>query len=344
MKMPKATQRPSGNWRVQLMIDGNMMSVTGNTEEEAVLKAMSIKHGAEQYKREPLSITLSEAYDRYIESKDSVLSPSTIYGYKKLKRNTFQGVMDRSLKALSNEQVQREINKMAKTLSPKTLRNANGLLNAVLTEYHPDMRLKTTLPQKQKVEVNIPTEEEIRSICLAAKGKTIELPIMLAICLGLRASEICGIRWDAIKGNALHIKEAKVYTEEGNVSKSTKSYSGDRKLKLPGHILELISTQPNTNEYVVQLSGGAIYKRFSRLCEKHGIQHLRFHDLRHANASVMLALGIPDKYAMERMGHATSNMLKTVYQHTMSDKMEAVHDQVNDYFSALISPNISPDK
>ena len=44
--------------------------------------------------------------------------------------------------------------------------------------------------------------------------------------------------------------------------------------------------------------------------QKAGIQHYRFHDLRHINASVMLALGIPNKYAEERMGHATDNMLK----------------------------------
>ena len=52
----------------------------------------------------------------------------------------------------------------------------------------------------------------------------------------------------------------------------------------------------------------------------------------HTNASVMLALGVPDKYAMERMGHATNNMLKTVYQHTMRDKQDQVSDVVDDYF------------
>lgn len=47
----------------------------------------------------------------------------------------------------------------------------------------------------------------------------------------------------------------------------------------------------------------------------------------------MLALGIPDKYAMERMGHTTNNMLKTVYQHTMKEKRQEVDDIVDKYFS-----------
>lgn len=54
--------------------------------------------------------------------------------------------------------------------------------------------------------------------------------------------------------------------------------------------------------------------------------------MRHANASIMLALGVPDKYAMERMGHATNNMLKTVYQHTMKSKQDEVADVVDSYF------------
>ena len=164
-----------------------------------------------------------------------------------------------------------------------------------------------------------------------------ELPLLLAIWLGLRASEICGIKWDAIKENTLHIKEAVVYTDEGNVSKSTKTYSGNRKIDLPDYVLNLINAQPKVNDYVIQLSGSAMYKRFTRMCEKQKLPHFRFHDLRHVNASIMLSMGIPDKYAMERMGHATNNMLKTVYQHTMSEKTQQINNQVNNYFFNLIA-------
>ena len=62
----------------------------------------------------------------------------------------------------------------------------------------------------------------------------------------------------------------------------------------------------------------------------------RFHDLRHYNASVMLALGVPDKYAMQRMGHSTPNMLKTVYQHIMEKAQNEQDKKVNDYMSDLL--------
>lgn len=63
------------------------------------------------------------------------------------------------------------------------------------------------------------------------------------------------------------------------------------------------------------------------------LRHFRLHDMRHANASIMLALGVLDEYAMERMGHAANNMLKTVYQHTMRSTQDEVADVVDDYFA-----------
>ena len=50
----------------------------------------------------------------------------------------------------------------------------------------------------------------------------------------------------------------------------------------------------------------------------------------------MLAMGIPNKYAQERMGHATDNMLKNVYQHIMDEKMKAVNDTMNEYLNGFI--------
>ena len=57
-----------------------------------------------------------------------------------------------------------------------------------------------------------------------------------------------------------------------------------------------------------------------------------FHDLRHLNASVMLALGVPDKYAMERGGWSSNNVLKSVYQHTFSTERKQVDDRIDRYF------------
>lgn len=83
----------------------------------------------------------------------------------------------------------------------------------------------------------------------------------------------------------------------------------------------------------MQLSGTAIYKQFSRLLEKSGIEHCRFHDLRHANAAVMVRLGIDSRYAQERNGWASDRMYKQVYGYTVQSGMQSAAASINEYFA-----------
>ena len=63
---------------------------------------------------------------------------------------------------------------------------------------------------------------------------------------------------------------------------------------------------------------------------------MTYHDLRRLNASVMLMLGVPDKYAMECGGWSTDHVLKTVYQQTFSDERKRVDSMIDDYFDGII--------
>lgn len=332
MKLPKAKQMPSGQWLIQVMVDGKRVGKSFRTEDEALYWAAGIKTQQKEIQRSPQNMTVRDAISRYIESKDSVLSPSTVASYRRIQKNRMQDIMDIKLGDLTPEIVQRSVNKMAKTLSPKSVRCSYGLLTVTLNEYYPDFRLKTTLPQKEKTEIVIPSESDIKAIAEAVKGKSVELPVLLAMWLGLRMSEIRGLTWDSIKGDTIHIKQAMV--DEG--LKTTKTYSSNRVLPLPKYIKDLIDKQPRKSEFIVPDSRRAINSRFTYWIEKAGIKHYRFHDLRHVNASVMLSLNVPDKYAMQRMGHATNNMLKTVYQHTMDEKVQEVNAAIDNYFEKII--------
>ena len=304
--------------------------------EVAHTKALAIKTGIMQEKKNPASMTVGEAIDRYIENKDAVLSPATVAGYRRMRKNNLQELMEVSLPALTQERVQRAINAMAKDHSPKSVRNAHGLLSAALAEYWPDMVLRTTLPQKRRYDAAVPSDSDIGAIMEAARRSKDELPILLAVWMGLRMSEILGLKWEDIDGNVLHIRRALV--DEGE--KTTKSYSSQRDLILPDYIKVLLDREPRRGDHILYLTRRTLYCRFQALCKRAGVQHYRFHDLRHINASVMLALGVPNKYAQERMGHATDNMLKTVYQHTMSAEQMAISQKVDDYFNQKLRMNL----
>ncbi|MCL1819888.1 MAG: site-specific integrase [Oscillospiraceae bacterium] len=343
----KAQKLKSGSYRYQVYAgkDANgkahYVSFTHPDRKEAERLALEFKLHHKAVSRDTAMLTVGEAMDKYIKMKDGVLSPTTLTGYKRIRDNCLRGIIDIPLRKLSQEQIQCEINEMAKMKSPKYVRNAHGLLSAVLTAYHPKLSLNTTLPQKNPRETNIPTESEIKRITDIIKGSNIELPVLLALCLGLRMSEIRGIERDAIKDGILHIKQAMVYADKRSIIKTTKSKAGQRKIPLPSYLLALINQQADDNDYIVPLARNTIYKSFSRLCEKNGLPHFTFHSLRHVNASVMLALGVPDKYAMERGGWATNNVMKNIYQHTFSEQRIIVDNMVNSYFDNLISHETS---
>lgn len=332
---PTARKLPSGSWACRVRVNGQDVSITRETKEEAIAEAMAIKHGIKAPDTQEVNLTLGEAINRYIDMKKDILSPSTVAGYKRIRKNAFASLMGQKLSALSHERVQRAVNAMASNSSPKSVRNAYGLLSAAVGEFAPDVSLHITLPQKVRTEIVLPSEDDIKAIAAAVAGRWVELPVLLAMCLGLRMSEIRGLTHDCFNGSVLHVKQALV--DEG--VKAPKTYTSDRYLTVPAHISALISAIPQEQERLCPQSRRAIYYAFTSACEKAGIKHYRFHDLRHVNASVMLKLGVPDKYAMERMGHATNNMLKTVYQHTMPAERAKVDADVNEYFASIWQQN-----
>lgn len=298
---------------------------------------MAVKAGIVEVQKNPQAMTLATAYVKYIEQSDGVLSPSTIAGYKRLSRNTFQRIMLTQLKNISNEAIQREIQAMSRRgLSPKSISNAVGLLSAVLKTYAPDFRLDVNAPQKKKPDLRMLSDDEIQRLMEASKGKEIELPILFALWMGMRLSEIRGLKFKDFKNGRVHICRAVVDDESGTPQeKGTKTYSGDRWIDVPEYVQTLIPEGP-PEENVVKLSGQAIYKRFSRLLESAGIEHCRFHDLRRANAAIMTRQGIDSKYAQERNGWATDNMYKQVYGYVMADKMQEASAKIDSYFDNKI--------
>lgn len=335
IKVPTPKQLPSGSWNIVLRAEGQ--SVTEPTRELCLARARAIRAGFLEAKadRAARGLTLGEAYSSYIAAREGVLSPSTVRGYIALKRNSFPMLMPRPINSLTSEQVQGEVSRMARAgKSRKSIANATGLLTSVMREYAPGVKLQLRLPQGAKHELRHIEDEEIPAIMSAVRGTEIELPVLMGLWLGMRVSEIRGARIEDIRDGRIHICRAIVDDRDGKpVEKPPKTFSGDRWVPLPEEIMKLIAALGRSEGQIVQLSGQAIYKRFSRALEKAGIEHCRFHDLRHANAAVMVRLGVDSRYAQERNGWASDRMFKQIYAYTMSDKMDEVAEGIDAYFS-----------
>ena len=334
--MAKAKKLPSGSWRVNQYIgtdeNGNkkFKSFTAATKKEAEYAAAEYV----MYRKAATgkNMTVYEAIDEYIASKENILSPSTIQSYHVIRRTRLKSIGNVKLATLTQTNIQKAINIEAAEVAPKTVKNIYALLSAALKQHN--ISYDIALPQKQKKEIVIPTKEDVEMLLDFPMPEDVRLAIMLAAFMGLRRSEIfaLNVRDFNFDKKLLYVNKAMVKSPSGEyVIKTTKTYSGTRSLPIPERMLQELQSY-NMTDPLMKRSPNAFTACFEKTLKKMSIRSFRFHDLRHYYASVLLSLNVPDKYAMDLMGHSSTNMLKTVYQHIMPDKKQEISDMLNNYF------------
>lgn len=341
--MATAKKLKSGNYRVRIYVGKNAdgkpqyKSFTAPTKKEAEFAAAQYAHTNVDICRSDL--LLKQAVERYIKSKENVLSPSTIRGYYAILRNYLPDLMEMRLKKLNTEIVQEQFNVFAKDHSPKTCRNAHGLISAVLKINRPDLQLNTTLPQREKKGIYVPDEQEVKHILRLVKGTNLEIPFVLATQCGLRASEIAALTKNDITAEYVKIRQAAVLgTDNKEHLKKPKSYAGYRKIPITEELSELILSKCSDNNRVVTQKAINICNNWIKFRKKHGLpDDLNFHALRHHYASKCLLMGIPQKYIAELMGHNSLDMIEKVYQHTFPSAMEIYTEKIRDNISKSLT-------
>ena len=336
--MASAKKLPSGKWRVQVYLgkDENgksvMKSFTALTRWDAERAADEF---VDKLKKQKNSFTVGQALDGYINMKQNILSPATLRGYLNIRKNHFHSVMNIDIHELDSFAMQQAINEEAATKSRKTITEAKNLIVTALKLYGVHLDLNVTLPAKKPKIKELPTAEQVIHMI---RGTDIELPCMLAMWLSLRISEVRGLQFRDLQGDVLTIQRSKLYLGGTDVVRDVnKTFNSTRKLVVPGYLLEMINAVPHDSEtdFIVPQNYQYIKKHLNKLARENCFE-LSFHDLRHLNASVMLMLGIPDKYAMERGGWSTPNTLKAVYQHTFSEQRRQVDAKIDNYFYGIL--------
>ncbi|NLB91676.1 MAG: site-specific integrase, partial [Clostridiales bacterium] len=286
-------------------------------------------------------MTYGEAIDKYISINYHILSPSTVRGYKKIQSNYLQKIINTPISALNTPKIQAAINEDASTLSAKTVSNSVGLLKTVLKLFMPEYSPVVKLPQREYKETIVPEDEDIK--LLLTESKKLKSPnlykaLLLASCVGgMRRSEVAALTYDDIDSvnNTITINKAIVENENKKlIQKAPKTTSSNRTVKVsPLIIEELLRYKESDNVFTCTING--ISGRYNRLKAKHNI-NIKFHDLRHYNASVMHSLNVPNKYAMGITGHSTESTLTGVYQHKMKNKVNEIDQQLSDYYTKII--------
>ena len=203
---------------------------------------------------------------------------------------------------------------------------------------------KVERPKKNEFKGSYYSADEIHALTEIAEGTKLEIPVLLASFYGLRRSEVLGLKWDAIdfEANTLEIKH--IVTQASIDGKKVLVQADRAKTKSSLRTLPLV---PPIRDRLLMLKGqqdtyrrlcGKSYNReylgylcvdeigniirpnyvseqFPKLLEKNGLRPIRFHDLRHSCASLLLANGVPMKQIQEWLGHSDFSTTANIYAH-----------------------------
>lgn len=320
----KLRQLPSGSWTTQIQIDGHRRSITAKSKAECERLAMEYSLTRSDVSFAPLGMLI----DKYISIKENVLSASTTARYKQIRRLDFQELMNIPVGDLTSERMQTAINIMAVDHSPKSVRNAYGLVSATLKLFT-NRTLHVTLPKRDALVYDIPSTEDVYRL-LTAASDNMRTAIMLAAFCGLRRGEIVALRSSDIEGNVINVRRSAVYNSDREVViKAPKTYASSRRVTAPDFVIDQLKDK---TEEVCPLTLNSITRRFVELRDSLGMT-CRFHDLRHYYASALHAIGIKDQYIMKFGGWKSDHVLKSVYRDTLDDFEQIAADRAAQFFS-----------
>lgn len=349
--MIKAEKLKSGKYRARADYydkEGkrHFKSFTADSPAKAEYEAENFKKKC-FYDPDTSTLTLSEAIGIYIDRQKGILSPSTIKGYEIIKKYRFLGIQNKAVSDITPKDIQNEINREYKNgLSPKSIKNSYGLIHTVLYNIcYIKIDYPIKLPKNKKEIKIIPDISIVPKIMQAVQNTGIEIAVAMALTLGMRMSEIRGVKWEDYDGETLYIHRVKIYCDRKDIIKETaKTESSTRIILIPDFLRTLLNNCKHDSEYIVPFSYGTIYCRYEKALEKNNLPKMSFHFLRHINASVMVESGVPDKYAMQRGGWATNEMYKYVYAHTFNNELRRHEKALNDKFDNILCHEMCHDE
>lgn len=266
--------------------------------------------------------TLRSVIKLWWPSTERSVKPRTAERYAQhLKWIEEHPIADLPLTRLDFDAVQGFIDDLAPRLSPKTISGTYGVLNLILAAAAKRRMLakridKPALPRAKKPPLVIPTRHEVEALAEASDAR-LHVPILLAGYCGLREGELL-----ALHRADVHLDKHLVFVHQARnktsgALESTKT-DRSRNVYLPTRVLDAL--REHLEEYpddvlVVPVSASVLQKSWEVARARCGLQRVRFHDLRHAAASMMIAAGLSVAQVSEQLGHANATMTLNTYAH-----------------------------
>ena len=308
----------------------------------------------------PTELTVGMWLERWLtEVVEPNRARSTTYGYKNMIKNHIGPALGKIvLQELTPQQIQSYyLNMRGQGLSGNTVHKHHQLLFTALDcavrqevlSRNPARRVEA--PAKEPPKHTFYTTEQLRMLFHAVRGVPLEPAVKLAGYLGLRRSEICGLKWENVdlENGTIAICAARTTVGGVTINKGPKTNSSVRTLGIAGlsDLEEMLRSMKadqeerrrlkprfNPEGFVLVHSNGQPYSPdyvsgwFTKFVQENGLPYLTLHGLRHSFASAANELHIPMFKISKALGHSNTSVTSQVYTHLFDDTQHEVLTQV----------------
>jgi integrase len=316
-----------------------------------------------------MNLTVSEYLDRFLEDvQRGSVRESTYSRDKYLVTNHVKPALGRvKLKNLSAMHLQRLYReKQDAGLSASTVQKIHHVLHKALAQAarwdliarNPADAAKA--PRPAPAEMRPLSAEEVRRLLEAAHGDRLEALYVLGVTTGMRRGELLGLKWTDVdlENTRLSIRRALTRTDNGKYIALTepKTKGSRRIVKLTQRAVEALRSHLGRQLAEIEAAGdlyrddGIVFtteagtpinpsnlrqRSFAPLLKRAGLPHIRFHDLRHTCATLLLSKGVHPKFVQELLGHASIAITLDTYSHVMPEMADATARAMQDVLSSV---------
>lgn len=199
-------------------------------------------------------------------------------------------------------------------------------------------------PRVDRYEAQPLTPEQVKTLLKSCRGEDIYLPVLLAVTLGLRRGETLGLQWSNVdlQNGTLTVRQSASFTPDGIHLSTTKTRNSRRTLLLPEGLHSTLQTALSQQEERRKelgasfnplglvccredgspLTANVLQHNFRDTLLRSGLPQIRFHDLRHTNATLMLRNAVPAKIVSAMLGHSSIGITMDTYSHVITEMQE----------------------
>ncbi len=350
-------RRSDGLWEARVTVgrvEGRQVrrSLYGKSQREVLAKMRPLVAQAQRGEAaETANRTVAAFLREWMAGLDLRLRPSTAKRYRDILRvHAIPLIGTVKLARLTPQRVEALLaERRTAGLAPRTVWHLRAVLRSALTDAvraGEATRNAASLAHPPKVEayhVEPMTPDRARAILDAVVGTDLEVAVSLALWTGLRQGELLGLRWRDIDlaARRLRVEMTLQYRTREFFLEPTKTLKSRRTIGLPAPAAQMLAQRRQqqleqrllvgpewnsqfdslvfTNPFGRPLDGRYLTVRFQKLVERAGLGPIRFHDLRHAAATLMLASGTDLKVVSEVLGHSAIATTANVYAGVLDD-------------------------